>query len=198
MNSFNGMPCGTTAPTMKKLLITIGLTIILLTIGISVAEAYQINPDYAPNTPYVQGAGGAEINTIVVLQLIAGALLYFAAPLGVIFITMTAWTLITEGSDTEKYEQAKKHLTWTIIGLLLIILSYSLVKFTIEFSREAAERTEPVPGREEGSTPTPAPAPAPAEQPSSTGSQRPGSTQPAPAPASTLPSPSINDLGDIL
>lgn len=176
------MPCGTTAPTMKKLLITIGLTIILLTIGISIAEAYQINPDYAPiNTPYNQGAGGAEINTIVVLQLIAGALLYFAAPLGVIFITMTAWTLITEGSDTEKYEQAKKHLTWTIIGLILIILSYSLVKFTIDFVIEAAEKTEPVPGRE-----------SPAEQPSSINdlgidfspeSQRPGSTQPAPSPA---------------
>lgn len=169
------MPCGATAPTMKKLLITIGLPIILLTIGITVAEAYQINPDYAPiNTPYDQGAGGAEINTIVVLQLIAGALLYFAAPLGVIFITMTAWTLITEGSDTEKYEQAKKHLTWTIIGLILIILSYSTVRFTIDFVIEAAQRTQEVPGRGEGSAPTTGPA-APAEQPSR--------------------EPSINDLG---
>lgn len=175
------MPCGATAPTMKKLLITIGLIIILLTIGISVAQAYEINPDFKPiNAPFDIQGDNPEYRTVTILQLLAGALLYFAAPLGVIFITMTAWTLITEGSDTEKYEQAKKHLTWTIIGLILIILSYSLVKFTIDFVIEAAERTEPVPGRE-----------SPAEQPSindlgidfSPEPQRPGSTQPAPSPA---------------
>jgi len=37
------------------------------------------------------------------------------------------------GDDEEKVTQAKKHLTWASLGLLLIILSYAAVKIIVKF-----------------------------------------------------------------
>lgn len=121
---------------IKKILTTIILSISLLIAGTAVVHAYQIDPSYRPsNAPFAlneeiktKGASGA---TVLVLQIIAGALLYFAVPVGVIMIVMAGSSMVIFGAEQEKLDAAKKHLTWSIIGLVLIILSYSLVKIII-------------------------------------------------------------------
>lgn len=132
----------------KKLLTTLGLIIIVLTIfSPLVANALTIPDELRPiNEPFA-GVGdeleveGAAYGTVLVLQIIAGGLLYFAAPIAVILIANTAFTMVTGGADSEKIEQAKKSLTWTIIGLLLIILSYSIVRFVIGLIIESASKS---------------------------------------------------------
>jgi len=69
-----------------------------------------------------------------ILQVIAGALLYFAAPLAVLMIAMIGFNMAMGSGSTEKIEAGKKSLTWAIAGLATIILSYALVKFVINFA----------------------------------------------------------------
>lgn len=127
---------------LKKLFFTIYLSLTIFLIGANFAYAYQIDPSYRPiNSPFNLNyeERDAKSNTVIILQILAGAMLYFAMPIGVIMIVWSGWDMATGGADTEKIEQAKKHLTWSVLGLLLIILSYSGVRFIITFVVKSAE-----------------------------------------------------------
>lgn len=131
---------------LKKILKTTLLITLLLITGTAAVHAYQINNSFKPdNEPFAltneiktQGASGA---TIIVLQIIAGALLYFAIPLAVIMIVWSGSNMVIRGGEQEKLDEAKKHLMWSIIGLVLVILSYSLVKIIITAIVDAASLT---------------------------------------------------------
>ena len=130
----------------KKILLNIGISILLLTAGSSLVQAYQMNPSYKPdNEPFAlateiedRGPAGA---TVLVLQIIAGAMLYFAVPIAVIMLIMAASQMVIGGAETEKLEQVKKNFQWSIIGLVAIILSYSIVKIIISFVIASASFT---------------------------------------------------------
>jgi outer membrane murein-binding lipoprotein Lpp len=98
-----------------------------------------IEPSYRPiNMPLGLGAEFTGQNLkpvqifVLILQIIAGGLLYFAAPIAVIMLVLASSMLIIGGSETEKVDQAKKNITWIIVGLLAIIFSYSIVRILIE------------------------------------------------------------------
>ncbi len=120
---------------LKKVLLFIGLFMLFT----QVAGADGIPNMYRPiNEPFniaYDKEGGAAI---LILQIIAGGLLYFAAPIAIIMIGIAGWQLVTGGAESEKIEQGKKHLFWSIAGLLVIILSFSIVKFLITFSIKSA------------------------------------------------------------
>lgn len=131
---------------LKKILISLILSLSVLNTGSMLASAYQIDPSYRPGgEPFAleseikeRGASGA---TVILLQVIGSALLYFAAPLAVIMIVWSGSNMVMNGTEQEKVEGAKKHLQWSIIGLVAIILSYSAVKVLITFLLRAASFT---------------------------------------------------------
>jgi uncharacterized phage-like protein YoqJ len=47
---------------------------------------------------------------------------------------MTAFNIVMFSGNQEKTDTAKKQFTWAILGLLTIILSYSLVRFLLGFA----------------------------------------------------------------
>ncbi len=133
---------------MKKQIKKFGLIVLLALLASlifsGVADAvYQIPKEFMPeNTPMdfdFVGDNDREAGTYVllaVLQIIAGALLYFAAPLAVVSIALIGFDLAMNSGNPEKVETQKKRLTWVILGLLTIILSYGLVRIAIEFMGE--------------------------------------------------------------
>jgi uncharacterized membrane protein YjgN (DUF898 family) len=126
----------------KKIFITICSILFLIFSMNFAAQAYQIPEEYRPENlgygeEYFRQTESATA-TVIILQTIAGALLYFAAPLAVILIGFAAFNMVMGGADSEKIEQSKKHLTWLVIGLLLIILSYSIVRIVITFVSQSA------------------------------------------------------------
>lgn len=128
---------------LKKSLISLILVTLLLILGTAAVHAYQIDPSYRPsNEPFALNKeikeGGASGATNIVLQLIAGALLYFAVPIGVIAIVFSGSSMVMNGAEQEKLDAAKKHLTWSVIGLITIILSYSIVRIIINAILQAA------------------------------------------------------------
>jgi len=127
---------------LKKILFTICLTIVLLSLGAQVVEAYSLDESYRPvNSPFDidYDANDPAFNTIIILQILAGALLYFATPVAIIFIALAGFKMVTGGSESEQLDEAKKSLTWSVLGLVAIMLSYSAVRFVISLVIRSAE-----------------------------------------------------------
>lgn len=103
------------------------------------AEAVTISDSFRPrNEPFNINDtlnaqdGGAKTGTIVFLQIISGALLYFAAPIGVIMIVLAGFKMVVGGDDSEQVTQAKTNLMWAIVGVLVVIFSYSMVRWILD------------------------------------------------------------------
>jgi len=149
----------------KKIILSL-ITFVFIALNIQATYAYAISPEYKPiNAPGYGVDYNAESSALMtrsltnaILQTIAGALLYFAAPVAVFSIAQSAFTITMSGADTEKLGQGKKHLTWAIIGLVTIIFSFSVVKILISsivgMGNYAADLTPKT-----DSAPAPAPSP---------------------------------------
>jgi hypothetical protein len=125
------------------------LGIIVLAAGLSsllfaqfADAAYQIPKTFMPdNTPLnldftkdSQNTGDPGTSALIlVLQIVAGALIYFAAPIAILSIALIAFDLAMGSANTEKVETAKKRMIWLVLGLLTIMFSYGLIKFLIGF-----------------------------------------------------------------
>lgn len=110
---------------------------------IQTASAYAVPSEFKPkNAPTYSMDFSTKTSpdtvTNILLQTIAGALLMFAAPIAVISIVMAAFTITANGADSEKVAEGKKHLTWAIIGLIAIILSYATIRYVIDFTINVA------------------------------------------------------------
>ncbi len=132
---------------IRKFAIMITLAIaISFAISAFSASAYTIPEQFRPlNEPFGIGkeldssqGGSTTSGTIVFLQILAGGLLYFAAPIAVIIIIMTGFNMALLGAESEKIEEAKRSLTWAATGLFLIIFSYTLVRIIIASALQAA------------------------------------------------------------
>ena len=137
---------------MKKIikkLVIIGIAIgCLLAITSPTVFGYSIPKQYQPsNTPFaldfeLNDSTNPETPLILILQIIAGTLLYIAAPLAVISIVMAAFTMVSSTGTPEKIETGKKHLKWAIIGLMIIIFSYAIVKAVMTIAFETFNQQE--------------------------------------------------------
>ncbi len=119
---------------MKKLLATTGLLFTLLLAAAPLASAQvEINPDlhpvYAPIVVIPKGNAATYGNYY--LQLIAGGLLYLAGPVAILIIATAGLRYVTSHGDQNALEGAKKTLEWAIIGLIVIIFAYAIVRVVI-------------------------------------------------------------------
>lgn len=65
------------------------------------------------------------------IQDIVAYLLLFLGIVGVLYIIYAGFNIIIAGGDEEKVKQGKKTIMHVLIGVLLIFLAYSIVKFVI-------------------------------------------------------------------
>lgn len=118
----------------KKILIILGLLALqfipLSLVRANVSLPKEYHPEYAPVVNMSDKANEADYGNYY-LQLIAGGLLYLAGPIAVFIIAFIGSGLVTAGGDETKIAEAKKGLTYAVIGLLVIMLSWVLVKAAI-------------------------------------------------------------------
>ena len=70
----------------------------------------------------------ATLNCIpVIVKNIIYWLLVFSGVVAVFIIIISGIKLLTSGGDPKRVEGARKTLTWAIIGLILILLSFAIV-----------------------------------------------------------------------
>lgn len=120
----------------KKILLTI-LAIISLLAATSLAFARiqldsNFRSDYspAPTSLNVSAGNGSEF-LVWLLQTIAGAILTIAAPVAVIIIAISGFMYTTSHGETAMMDKAKKNLQRAIIGLLIVIFSWVIIKTAI-------------------------------------------------------------------
>ncbi len=135
--------------------------------------AVAIDPNlYPKNTPTVSdqkptGNTAAEAApeyasdsvSVLLLEKITNVILGIAGVVAIFFILNNAWYLVIAGGAEEQISQHKKGLMWAVVGLILIILSYSIVRFVISIPFQADEEVIKL------SAPPPAGASAPAPSP---------------------------------
>jgi len=129
---------------MKKFFLLIAATIIVLTLAdISFAQyTIPVKPELAPfsglKTDNVTGISGAATTLNIILEIIAGGLLYLAAPLA---IFMIAFYGLRIKLSQENFEASKKGLIWAVVGLVLIILSVVIIRTIIKVVISADDPT---------------------------------------------------------
>ena len=82
--------------------------------------AYQINPS---NFPPARIATIAHLVNIILPMLITGA-----AILLLVMLLLGAFTRITSGGNPDSLARSQKIMTYAILGLVLVVLSFLFVK----------------------------------------------------------------------
>lgn len=70
----------------------------------------------------------------IVLGNIINALLVLAAVVALIFIIYSGIKYISSQGDPQAIDSARKTLTWAIIGLVFIVLSFAILQFVINLT----------------------------------------------------------------
>lgn len=123
----------------------------------------DLHPEYAPEgyselhpetegTKAEQKFGSDAINWVIADIIVV--MLQMAGVLAIFFIIQSGFTYVRAFGQEEAIQSAKKGLTWAILGLCLVILSYAIVQaiIRITLSVEPATTTTTT----EASTETPA------------------------------------------
>lgn len=115
--------------------------------------AVPLDPNYFPQgAATVSGKNPAdkaasernvEVARSALTSRIVGAILGIAGVVAIFSILNNAWFLVASGGREEVITQHKKGLMWAVIGLILIILSYSIIRFIISIPFQANETPAP-------------------------------------------------------
>lgn len=65
------------------------------------------------------------------LNQFIGILMYFVSGLAVLSIMYAGFLFMTAAGDEEKTETAKKYLRWSIFGLAVVLLSWTITNIVI-------------------------------------------------------------------
>jgi len=135
---------------MKKIFATILLsTILLLNCSITANAVYGIpNVKSSKEMPFEKeirertenlkkgefGDEAAVESMSIILEKVINGILYIAAPVAIIFIAYGGLSYITAMGKQEGLDAAKKTIVWGMLGLLLIIMSYGIVRLIISMA----------------------------------------------------------------
>ena len=127
----------------KKLALKIGILLTLLMTPLICAASSDtllaqvridpsLKPEYAAGIEVKGGTRVSEVNLI--MQLLAGSLIYLAGPIAVFMIALGGLRYVMSRGDQTQMEEAKKTLTFAIIGLVVIVLSYAIISNIIRIA----------------------------------------------------------------
>jgi len=138
----------------KKVLISLFLALVILP-SQSALAVVTIPSDYYPEgAPTITGekpVGDAQQNQIsqqvefyrnTLTFRITNLVLYVAGLVAIFFVVYNGFRMVTSAGSDEVITQTKKGLTWAIVGLILIILSYSIMRFIISVPFNLADESQ--------------------------------------------------------
>lgn len=119
--------------TMRQFFLGLGLLGAFFVVQTSVALAGDnvLCPPNAPRSEVcaqqgdpIAGEEGLIYDAVQLISIVAGIV-------AVVMIMYSGFSYITAGGDNNKIQEAKKTLTWSIIGLIVIVLARSIILFVI-------------------------------------------------------------------
>lgn len=119
----------------------------------SAAGGVKIDPSYHPsNAPTITGEAAESVKEksldvetarIQFFARIVNVLLGIVGIIAVFALINNAWWLAASAGQEEALTQHKKGLKWAVIGLILVILSYSIVRWIVSIPFQADEAPAP-------------------------------------------------------
>jgi hypothetical protein len=95
----------------------------------------SLKPENSPGviigTKTLEKSGSETAFANYLLQVMAGGLISIAAPVAIIIIAISGLMAVVSHGDKGAVDKAKKTLTWAIIGLIVIIFAWVIVKGVI-------------------------------------------------------------------
>lgn len=90
------------------------------------------------------GHSQGNVVTLGCLPIIVGNvifwLLVFAGIVAIVLIIISGFKFVTSGGEPKRAEGARKTLTWAIIGLIVVLLSFAIVAIIAQFAGVACIR----------------------------------------------------------
>ena len=93
----------------------------------------DLKPEYAADVSVPEDAP-RETQARMIMELLAGSLIYLAGPLAVLMLAIGGLRYVMSHGDQTQMEEAKKTITYAIIGLIVIVLSYAIVSNVINLT----------------------------------------------------------------
>jgi hypothetical protein len=110
---------------MKKILASLGALMFCVNNAFAQSTGFWSNPQGGATSPAAaaQGTLGQLITTIID---------YFLGILGLIavcFLIYAGVLMVTAGGNDQEITKAKKIITYAVIGIVIVLLSYTIVQF---------------------------------------------------------------------
>lgn len=129
------------------LVATIIIVLFFMTIPVASAAGVQIDPSYHPqNAPTITGEAAETEKNLTVEQArvqffarIINVILGIVGIIAVFSLINNAWWMTASAGQEEALTQHKKGLKWAVIGLILVILSYSIMRWIVSITWQAHE-----------------------------------------------------------
>lgn len=112
----------------------------------------EYRPEYAVDIKVADKKKSADTGNAI-LQQIAGSLIYIAGPIAVLMIAIGGFRYVIAHGEQSQMDEAKKNITWAIIGLLIIIISYAIVDNVIQLSIPKETPAAEAPAEPDSTTP---------------------------------------------
>ncbi len=118
---------------LKTIILSAFLLLIPLSCFAQIELDNKFKPDYAPTVLISDKTKDNPANFgTAVLQTIAGGLLYLAAPVAVIIIAIAGLIYTVSHGDQAMMDKAKNTLFRAIMGLLIIIFSWIIIRAVVD------------------------------------------------------------------
>lgn len=95
----------------------------------------NLKPDNSPGViidpASLTKSGGEAAYANYILQMLAGALISIAAPVAIIIIAVAGLIAVVSHGDQGLIDKAKKTLVWAVIGLIVIIFSWVIIRTVV-------------------------------------------------------------------
>lgn len=94
--------------------------------------------DWGSCVQKIEGSDGAGVPTLgciwVVLSNVINAALVLSGVVAIFLIIWAGFQYVTSSGDKEKVDAARKRLTYAIIGLIFIFMSFFIINFIATFT----------------------------------------------------------------
>lgn len=131
----------------KKIILT-GVSVLLLLGAAPIyveAVGVPLDPNLKPGnvSTFGENTESAEQGVTNIVGRVLTVLLTLSGIVAVFFIIISAWTMIISRGDEDTYGEAKRNLTWVILGLVFLLFAYAIVRFVISFAYQVDEAAPP-------------------------------------------------------
>ena len=118
---------------MKKILPIITIFVLLTPTYLGLAIEPPIKPEEYPQSSQLLSEQGPVSTLLIIFDLVFRIVMYLASGLAVVFFIWAGILYITGKGKTEKGDIAKDRLVWGVVGLVIALISYALVKWVAHF-----------------------------------------------------------------